>query len=181
MTHEKLNAAREALIEEIKSLVDSSDDLAQAMVAAFHHPEADRVLELGDRLQRLNALIYNLPCRAHTATDVTMEYHQVLTMDQQLIVDGPTFGGFVELARCGQLEQAARYLTTLCPIGLDLAISATACFATKMRNDPFAYERLEYLRANIGSKTVVMPVVRELFGLKGDDAWLLLNSLRRHV
>lgn len=150
----------------------------------------EKVMELGDRLWRLNQMIHAMPAETElTPADTTFiqptgkPHLDLSTFVIQQGVPLPTWDDFVRAVANENRNQASKILATLARIDPQLAFQATNVFAAQYVLYPEEFRgKAMSLRAQLAAGAPgSVRLIYELFGIVGPKADQMYQSLRTTI
>lgn len=174
---ETLRGARERLIEEITDLVNNGnlgrDDLAEELSNRFMSGGGDGVLELGDRLNRLNILISAMPSDLPEPSIADSNLSYVVSPSL------PTWNDFLDAIAEGNNRQAGILLTIMTGLDPEIAEQCANVFQGQYSLDPHFTGKANSLRAQLRCNVAgSLVLIKELFGVTGQTAVTVYQGLR---
>lgn len=164
----KLKQARDILSERIAAEVNEDPEFVENFTATgYRGASADELMELGERLYKLGFLIAAMPVEPSVVACGGSYGEEPITVSASYTK--VTWYDFVQLVTERELSEPADMLASLLTIDRGLALRCTAHFAGRLKEDePATLGQLSRLTNHtIGSTTVALDILRDLFNLQG--------------
>lgn len=177
----KLKRARDVLADKIAAEVNGDEDFVENFTATgYRGATADELMELGERFYKLGFLIQAMPFEHATVSN------QSSFNDEPILVGAapqPSWHEFVVAVNRRELSEPADMLVSLLRIDRGLSLRCTAHFAGRLRDDYDATlgQLGRFTNHTIGSTTVALDILRDLFNLQGSLAVTVYQRFKEHA
>jgi hypothetical protein len=176
-----LKIARDGLAGRITELVNEHGvSFTDAIGGDYMGPECEAVLELGERLFRLNQVISSMP--PEPTPDVRVQDNGPTFVITPVFPQLPTWEDYLKQVIENDTAQAARTLATLANIDMTLARRATNVFAAQYFMCDDIAAKAGSLRAQLrAGEAGSMNLIRELFGIDGPPLHRMYCALKTAI
>jgi len=179
----KLKQARDILAERIAAEVNEDPEFVENFTATgYRGAAADELMELGERLYKLGFLIQAMPVEPSV-----MACNQGGYSDEPIMVSAAhtdaSWHEFINLVNQRELSAPADMLVSLLCIDRGLSLRCTAHFAARLKEDPESTigQLGRLTNRTIGSTTVALDILRDLFNLQGNLAVTIYQRFKERT